>query len=103
MYMLEFVVQENLNATATHPASCQEYFDRGESQNATYTIKPTLNEHSFKVFCEFSNSTGYTIIKPVGFNESGEIYPKTNADRCKDPECFSETIDYGINIEQLKV
>ena len=101
--MFKLFIKENLNATATHPASCQEYLERGESKNGTYTIKPTLNEHSFKVICEFSESKGYTIINPVGFNESGNIFPKTNADRCRDPECYSESISYGVNTAQLKV
>ena len=55
------------------------------------------------MFCEFTESKGYTFIKPIGFNETGKIYPAKHSDRCTDPECFSETIDYGLKISQIKV
>ena len=97
------IIKENLNATATHPASCQEYLDRGETRNGSYTIKPTLKEHSFKVYCEFSGTKGFTIIKPFGFNDTGKIYPSTTNDSCKNADCFTENISYGINHKQLKV
>ena len=103
IFILFHYCKENLNATATHPASCQEYFDRGESRNGSYTIKPTLDELSFQVYCEFSELKGYTVIKPIGFNEEGKIYPSTNAERCKDPECYSDSISYGLRKEQIKV
>ena len=103
IFILIDYYKENLNATATHPASCQEYFDRGETRNGSYTIKPTLNELSFEVSCEFSESKGYTIIKPIGFTKNGKIYPPKNSERCKDPECFSDSIDYGLRLEQIKV
>ena len=96
-------IQENLNATATHPATCQEYIDRGETKNGTYTIKPTLSKHSFKVICEFADSKGYTIIKPTNLNETGNVYPPNKNQRCEDANCFTQSIDYNLDIDQLKV
>ena len=77
--------------------------DRGESKNGTYTIKPTLSKHSFKVQCEFVDSKGYTIIKPTNLNETGNVYPPSKNQRCEDANCFTQSVDYGLDIEQLKV
>ena len=97
------LIEENLNATATHPASCQEYFDRGETRNGTYTIKPTLDKHSFKVSCEFANSKGYTIIKPTNLNDTGNVYPPSHNLRCEEENCFTQSVDYNLDVEQIKV
>ena len=102
-FLMNTWIKENLNATATHPATCQEYLDRGETKNGTYTIKPTLDKHSFKVICEFADSKGFTIIKPINLNETGNVYPPRRNQQCEDDSCFTQSIDYNLDIEQIKV
>ena len=53
--------------------------------------------------CEFSETKGFTIIHPIGFDETGMIFPATNDDRCRAANCFTKTIDYKVKTEQLKV
>ena len=62
-----------------------------------------MEKHSFKVSCEFANSKGYTIIKPTNLNETGDVYPSSSDARCEEANCFTQSIDYDPDIEQIKV
>ena len=37
------------------PASCQEYFDRGTTEDGKYQIKPNTEIEPFFVYCDFRN------------------------------------------------
>ena len=89
--------KENLNTTATHPASCQEYFDRGTRIDGTYKIKPSLMYHSFEVNCEFQESSekGITIVKPLNWQSQGKVFPSSNSHRCKGANCFTDDVKYS--------
>ena len=80
-----------------------EYFHLGNSQNGIYKIRPTLNSHAFKVECEFTESEGITIIKPLEWLENGYAYPPRNNNRCFEPNCFTHNFKYGVDLEQIEV
>ena len=95
--------KENLNGTATFPATCQEYYERGTSTNGTYKIRPSLELHSFYVECEFTDDLGITLLRPRDWKSDGFTYPANDSDRCHTPDCFTKSIDYGITVEQIQV
>ena len=59
--------------------------------------------HAFEVECEFTKTEGRTVIKSVDWNENGFIFPKTEDERCTDPNCFSHIFKYLASNEQLEV
>ena len=95
-------IKENLNGTATFPASCQEYFERGTRTNGTYKIRPSLELHSFNVECEFIE-TGITLLRPKDWKSEGYIYPSNDSQRCHTRNCYTKSLDYGVSIDQIQV
>merc|ERR1712227_1134789 len=45
------------------PATCAELYDRGESQDGSFQIQPSIGGKPFFVYCNFSNGIGTTIIE----------------------------------------
>jgi hypothetical protein len=43
-------------------ASCQEWFDRGETEDGIYEIKPNVDTEPFPVKCRFSGESVTTVI-----------------------------------------
>ena len=80
-----------------------EYFKQGDRTNGSYTIRPDVDLHSFEVICEFTQSGGYTIIKPENWPENGFTFPEKTENRCTDPECYQKKIEYGATTDQIKV
>ena len=95
--------KENLNGTATFPATCQEYFDRGTRFNGTYKIRPSLEIHSFYVECEFTEDIGITVIRQNDWKSDGYHYPQNDSQRCQNADCFTKSIEYGISLDQIEV
>ena len=91
-----------MNGTATFPASCQEYFERGTKTNGSYKIRPSLELHSFFVECEFDES-GITLIRPTDWKSEGYTYPSNESQECHTYDCYTKSIDYGISLEQIEV
>ena len=52
--------------------------------------------------CVFTDFEGTTVLKSDNWREEGFIFPKTEEDRCTDPNCFSHTFRYAASNEQLK-
>ena len=92
-----------MNGTETFASSCMEYFHLGNTQNGIYKIRPTLKSHAFKVECQFTESEGITIIKPVGWQKNGYAYPSQNNTRCFEPNCNTHNFDYGVDLERIEV
>ena len=92
-----------MNGTATFPASCAEYFDRGTRFNGTYKIRPSLQLHSFYVECEFTEDTGITVIRQNDWKSAGYKYPENDSQRCLNADCFTKTIEYGVSLDQIEV
>ena len=59
--------------------------------------------HAFKVECEFTETEGRTVIRPVDWNKNGFIFPKTEEERCTDPYCFSHIFKYLASSEEIEV
>ena len=59
--------------------------------------------HAFDVECEFTETEGRTVIRPVDWNENGFIFPNTEEERCTDPNCFSHNFNYLPSNDQIKV
>lgn len=100
---IEIIIKETMNGTATYPSTCQEYFDRGTRKNGTYKIRPSLELHSFRVLCEFTEDSGLTIVRPQDWNETGYVYPENENERCRSADCYTKTLEYGVSKEQIKV
>ena len=92
-----------MNGSATYPATCQEYFDRGTRNNGTYKIRPSLDLHSYHVECIFTDKEGFTLLRPIDWKQSGYIFPGNKSERCRDADCFTKMIRYGVNKAQIKV
>ena len=60
---------------------------------------------SFEVNCEFEESSekGITIVKPLEWQFHGQIFPPGSSDRCKGANCFTDDIQYGPTLDQIKV
>ena len=83
------IFKENINGTHTFAASCQEYFDLGNRDNGKFKIRPNPELHAFEVECEFNESQGLTILRPMEWNENGFTFPETEDKRCSEPNCFT--------------
>ena len=66
-------------------------------------IRPDVGSPSFEVECEFTEEDGFTVLKPEDWSEDGFNYPKTEDERCTDPNCFSHSFRYDISSDQLDV
>ena len=120
--------QENLNGTFTYASSCDEYFQQGDRSNGSFLIRPNpglgskfkynlecfpalnlkifipfFELHAFEVECEFTEFGGRTVIKSVDWNENGFIFPKSEEERCTDPDCFSHIFKYPVSKDQFQV
>ena len=80
-----------------------EYFKQGDRTNGSYTIRPDVELHSFEVICEFTENSGYTIIKPENWPKNGFTFPEKSESRCTDPNCYHKKIEYGASKNQIKV
>ena len=96
-------IKENLNGTATYPATCQEYFDRGTRANGTYKIRPSIDLHSYHVQCKFTKTEGITFLHPIDWRKLGYTFPANELERCKNADCYTKMINYGVNMSQIKV
>ena len=96
-------IKENLNGTATYPATCQEYFDRGTRFNGTYKIRPSLELHSFYVECEFIEDIGITLIRQNDWKSDGYLYPENDSQRCQNADCYTKSLDYDASVDQIEV
>ena len=43
------------------------------------------------------------MLKPEDWKQEGYIFPKSEEDRCTDPNCFSHVFKYPASSDQLKV
>ena len=64
---------------------------------------PFIELHAFKVECEFTETEGRTVIRSTDWNENGFIFPKTEEERCTDPNCFSHIFKYPASNAQIEV
>lgn len=85
--------QENINGKQTFAASCQEYFDLGNRINGKFKIRPYIELHAFEVECEFNESGGKTIMKPIQWNEEGFVFPSADDKRCSEANCFTHDFE----------
>ena len=53
--------------------------------------------------CEFYDKEGRTVLKPEDWRQEGFIFPKTEEERCTDPNCFSHAFKYSASADQLEV
>ena len=95
--------QENIVGATTYASSCREYFKQGDRTNGSYTIRPDVELHSFEVICEFTENSGYTIIKPENWPKNGFTFPEKSESRCTGPNCYQKKIEYGASKDQIKV
>ena len=58
--------------------------------------------HAFEVECLFTESDGRTVLKFEDWNEKGFIFPKTEENRCTDPNCFTHTFKYLASDDQIE-
>ena len=68
--------QENIVGATTYASSCMEYFKQGDRTNGSYTIRPDVELHSFEVTCEFTEKSGFTIIKPENWPKNGFTFKR---------------------------
>ena len=94
---------ERVEALEKPASSCMEYFKQGDRTNGSYTIRPDAELDSFEVICEFTENSGYTIIKPENWPKNGFTFPEKSESRCTDPNCYHKKIEYGASKDQIKV
>ena len=94
---------ERVEALEKPASSCMEYFKQGDRTNGSYTIRPDAELPSFEVICEFTENSGYTIIKPENWPKNGFTFPERSESRCTDPNCYNKKIEYGASKDQIKV
>ena len=92
-----------MNGTSTFLASCHEYFVNGERKNGTFRIRPNISLPSFEVNCLFGNESAVTEITPVNLPESGLVFPKNESERCSEPNCFTQSVQYHPSLNQIEV
>ena len=68
-----------------------------------YKIRPSLLISSFDVYCSFNEIEAFTEIPVKDQPNDGFIFPSNESQRCNDPECFSQMIDYSPTNEQIEV
>ena len=95
--------KENINGTHTFAASCQEYFDLGNRINGSFKIRPNPELHAFEVECEFNESQGLTILRPMEWNQNGFTFPETEDQRCSEANCFTHSFEYSASNQQIEV
>ena len=71
-------------------------------ENLWYFI-PDNELHAFEVECQFTAEEGRTLLKPEDWRQEGFTFPKTEEERCTDPNCFSHDFKYPASPDQLKV
>ena len=64
---------------------------------------PSKDLHAFEVECEFTDEEGRTVLKPEDWRQEGFTFPKTENERCTDPNCFSHIFKYAASSDQLEV
>jgi len=82
------------------PATCAELYDRGESQDGSYQIQPSIDGNPFFVYCKFSNGIGTTIIQHDK-QENIQTSTLNKNDGCDEPGCHNTTLQYAASTEQM--
>ena len=68
-----------------------------------YKIRPNLLNSSFEVHCSFHEMKAYTEISVKDQPNDGFIFPSNESQRCNDPECFTQMINYLPTFKQIEV
>ena len=63
---------------------------------------PSEELHAFDVECEFTESDGRTVLKSEDWKEEGFIFPKSQEERCSEPNCFTHSFKYPASNDQIK-
>ena len=63
---------------------------------------PSVELHAFNVECEFTESEGRTVLKSEDWKEEGFIFPKSQEERCSEPNCFTHSFNYSASNDQIK-
>ena len=66
-------------------------------------IRPSIELHSFHVECQFNETEGLTVLRPIDWRKSGYNFPANESERCRNADCYTKKIQYGANISQIKV
>ena len=66
-------------------------------------IRPSIELHSFHVECQFNETEGLTVLRPIDWRKSGYNFSANESERCRNADCYTKKIQYGANISQIKV
>ena len=70
--------------------------------NGKFKIRPNIELHAFEVECEFGETGGKTVLKPVQWNEEGFVFPPSENKRCSEANCFIHNFSYTASDEQIE-
>ena len=51
---------------------------------------------------KFTADEGASVLQPEDWRKEGFTFPKTEEERCTDPNCFSHAFKYSASSDQLK-
>merc|ERR1712184_90419 len=94
VFELEKIVRPGKTA-----ASCQEWFDRGETEDGIYEIKPNLDIEPFPVECRFNGEIVTTVITHDHTLPGSTIWTKPRG--CDEAGCYSVKLNYDLDISQI--